>query len=163
MHRKRTGGEIFSLVLRFLCRFFSYFPILFLYELNLTWLKSRASDRFRRQTKYRRIRLFLRSCADTRFFHARFWTFLSVLFAFAILYCIPSNSFTMFISSLSSAQFLITWSYKVHSPFLHLLSQTSQILRLCRTSCHSFGFLTHFFVLVSIPFFQEMTGSQLFR
>ena len=34
---------------------------------------------------------------------------------------------------------------------------------LCRTSCHSFGFLTHFFVLVSIPFFKEMTGSQLFR
>ena len=28
---------------------------------------------------------------------------LSVLFAFAILYCIPSNSFTMFISSLLSA------------------------------------------------------------
>ena len=39
----------------------------------------------------------------------------------------------------------------MHSPFLHLLSQTSSILWLCRTSCHSFGFLTHFFVLVSIP------------
>ena len=39
----------------------------------------------------------------------------------------------------------------MHSPFLHLLSQTSPILWLCRTSCHSFEFLTHFFVLVSIP------------
>ena len=39
----------------------------------------------------------------------------------------------------------------MHSPFLHLLSQVSSILWLCRTSCHSFGFLTHFFVLVSIP------------
>ena len=42
----------------------------------------------------------------------------------------------------------------MHSPFLHLLSQTSTILWLCRTSCHSFGFLTHFFVSVSIPFFR---------
>ena len=39
----------------------------------------------------------------------------------------------------------------MHSPFLHLLSQTSPILWLCRTSCHSFGFLSHFFDLVSIP------------
>lgn len=39
----------------------------------------------------------------------------------------------------------------MHSPFLHLLSQVSSILWLCRTSCHSFGFLTHFFVLVFIP------------
>ena len=42
----------------------------------------------------------------------------------------------------------------MHSPFLPLLSQTSTILWLCRTSCHSFGFLTHFFVSVSIPFFR---------
>ena len=42
----------------------------------------------------------------------------------------------------------------MHSPFLRLLSQTSSILWLCRTSCHSFEFLTHFFVLVSIPIFQ---------
>ena len=41
----------------------------------------------------------------------------------------------------------------MHSPFLHLLSQISSIIWLCRTSCHLFGFLTHFFVLVSIPFF----------
>ncbi len=43
----------------------------------------------------------------------------------------------------------------MHSPFLHLLSQTSAILWLCRTSCHPFEFLTHFFGLVSIPFFQR--------
>src|SRR5699024_8106355 len=53
--------------------------------------------------------------------------------------------------------------YKAHSPFLRLLSQTSTILWLCRTSCHSFEFLTHFFVLVSIPLLEEMAGSQLFR
>ncbi len=29
----------------------------------------------------------------------------------------------------------------------------TEVVWLCRTSCHSFGFLTHFFVLVSIPFF----------
>lgn len=43
----------------------------------------------------------------------------------------------------------------MHSPFLHLLSQTSPILWLCRTSCHSFGFLAHFFVLVSIPLLRK--------
>ena len=41
----------------------------------------------------------------------------------------------------------------MHSPSLHLLSQTSSILWLCRTSCHSFGFLSHFFDLVSIPLY----------
>ena len=59
--------------------------------------------------------------------------------------------FTMFISSLLSAQFFITWIYRVRSTFLHLLSQTSSILWLFGTSCHSFRFLMHFFVLVSIP------------
>lgn len=39
----------------------------------------------------------------------------------------------------------------MHSPFLHLFSQTSPILWLCRTSCHSFEFLSHFFDSVSIP------------
>ncbi len=43
----------------------------------------------------------------------------------------------------------------MHSPFLHLLSQTSSILWLCRTSCHPFEFLTHFFVLVSIPLLRK--------
>ena len=43
----------------------------------------------------------------------------------------------------------------MHSPFLHLLSQASSILWLCRTSCHSFGFLTHSFVLVSIPLLRK--------
>ena len=42
---------------------------------NLTWLKSRASGRFRRQTKYRRIRLLLRFCTDMCFFHAGYGRF----------------------------------------------------------------------------------------
>lgn len=45
------------------------------FRVNLTWLKSRASGRFRRQTKYRRIRLLLRFCTDMCFFHAGYGRF----------------------------------------------------------------------------------------
>ena len=49
----------------------------------------------------------------------------------------------------------------MYTPSLHLLSQASTVLRVYRTSCIPFGFLSRFLGLVPIPF-RENAGSQLF-